>query len=67
MKGNTPDVILKHFIVVFSDGRHVAPTVLGLESNIHGCSAQAHSGLKLKIKPYNTFTMIKCTVTTILL
>ena len=67
VKGNTPDFILEHYIVLSFDGTYVTFHMWEFISNKHGYLAQPYSGLKLKMKHCNTFTMISFTVTIILL
>ena len=73
-KGNTPDFILEHFIVLFLDdtwwtptrweveffldGTQWSPSSGMVESNNHGYSAQPHSELKLKLNK----NPAKCTI-----
>ena len=58
MKANTPDFRLEPFIVLLLDGTSVAPTSWGLESIVMAIQYNQFTGLELKMKPYNTFTMI---------
>ena len=58
VKANTPDFRLEPFIVSTSRWYIGGPHQLGAGIYCHGYSVQPFTGLELKMKPYNTFTMI---------